>query len=144
MTGQTSSNGRWCTFRRVLPSDLAAIDAFCDEVRVSMAELGLSGDVFPVGMVLHESLVNAIVHGNKQGVGKRVFVTLRLGTRWIVLRVADEGVGFDWRRLGATVPGVESTGGRGLPIYGLYADRVSFNECGNQVTLVRNRGGRST
>lgn len=142
---ETPIPSRGCrTLRRAMPSDLDAVDAFCAEARRTMVELGMSGEIFPVAMLLHESLVNAIVHGNKRAVGKRVCVTVRLGTRWIVLRVTDEGAGFDWRRPDATVPGVESTGGRGLPIYAMYADTVSFNECGNQVTLVRKRGGRST
>ena len=54
--------------------------------------------------------------------------------------MADDGPGFDWRAALRLDPGDTATCGRGLKIYAMYADRVSFNEAGNRVVL--ERGGR--
>ncbi len=62
---------------------------------------GLDDDaVHWVGVALRESVINAIKHGNQQDPQKRVFVELATsrelsGTAELVIRVRDEGPGFD-------------------------------------------------
>ncbi|HEY7792123.1 MAG TPA: ATP-binding protein [Vicinamibacterales bacterium] len=53
-----------------------------------------------VGVALRESVINAVTHGNRQDARKRVFVELALGRlasgeSELVIRVRDEGPGFD-------------------------------------------------
>lgn len=48
-----------------------------------------------VGIAVREGLANAIKHGNRQDPDKRVEVELRLDGSDIVIRVTDEGEGFD-------------------------------------------------
>jgi anti-sigma regulatory factor (Ser/Thr protein kinase) len=55
---------------------------------------------------------------------------------WIVIRVADQGRGFERVVPAPTDCGLAASG-RGLGIYGLYADRVRFNDRGNRVALFR-------
>jgi serine/threonine-protein kinase RsbW len=62
---------------------------------------------------------------------------VRVGPRKARLAVADDGPGFDWRAALAADTRDTATCGRGLKIYALYADRVSFNEAGNRVVLER-------
>jgi anti-anti-sigma factor len=68
-----------------------------------------------------------------------------IGREWIRLQVSDEGPGFAWRRtLQKRLDAAEPTG-RGLRLYALYAERVRFNRCGNQITLwigKKNRMGK--
>ncbi|MDE3153491.1 MAG: ATP-binding protein [Acidobacteriota bacterium] len=62
---------------------------------------GLDEDaVHWVGVALRESVINAIKHGNRQDPAKRVFIELATthelgGTAELVIRVRDEGLGFD-------------------------------------------------
>ncbi|MBP8815587.1 MAG: ATP-binding protein, partial [Desulfobulbus sp.] len=92
--------------------------------------------VFAVDLLLREFLNNAILHGNRLDASKLVQVEVRVGRRVIVLSVADEGPGFDWRSRRCHKSGATDTSGRGLEIGRLYADRIRFNRAGNRVILV--------
>lgn len=117
-------------------STAACTDSFCREMRTFLGAHGLEALAFDMELLARESLTNAIEHGNKGDVGKRVFAGLYLGTRWLLLRVRDQGSGFDHREgVAAVAPDLGSERGRGLPILRLYADRVSFNTEGNQVSI---------
>jgi anti-sigma regulatory factor (Ser/Thr protein kinase) len=122
---------------RDLPSKPVEVDTFCCDVRRILTDIGLSADVFPVEMLLRESLNNALIHGNCRDCEKLVRAEVRIGRKWIVLKVADEGAGFSPRKVLNALPGPEMTCGRGLAIYFLYAHRVSFNSKGNQVSFWR-------
>jgi anti-sigma regulatory factor (Ser/Thr protein kinase) len=122
---------------RELASRPSEVDTFCRAVRGMLTEAGLLADVFPVEMLLRESLNNALIHGNCNDCGKTVRAEVRVGRKWIVLKVADEGAGFQHRKALNTLPGPDETCGRGLALYSLYAQRVSFNSKGNQVSFWR-------
>lgn len=126
---------------RELLSNLAEVDGFCLETRNLLTSLGLLSQLFPVEMLLRESLNNAIIHGNCCDCQKKMHVEVRIGRKWIILRVTDEGAGFDSRRAIREFPASDATSGRGLAIYSLYADRVSFNSKGNRVCFWRARTG---
>ena len=123
--------------QRDLPSEPLQVDSFCREVRGNLTEIGLVSEVFPVEMLLRESLNNALIHGNCNDCEKLVRAEVRIGRKWIVLKVADEGAGFNPRKVINALPVPEMTSGRGLAIYFLYAHQVSFNSSGNQVSLRR-------
>jgi serine/threonine-protein kinase RsbW len=115
-------------------------------IRALLQGQGLQAVVFCVELLAREFLNNAILHGNQRDAAKHVTLQLRVGRRWIHLRVVDEGAGFAWRR---TMPRVlpEDTAdcGRGLAIGARYADRVRYNRRGNAVSLrieKDNHGGR--
>lgn len=86
-------------------------------------------------LLAREALNNAILHGNRNRPGKTARLDLRLGRRWMRMQVEDEGDGFNWRAVRFRVPDNSDTSGRGLSIISLYADRVSFNRSGNQITF---------
>lgn len=48
-----------------------------------------------VGIAVREAVANAIKHGNGQDPKKRVEVTLAIADQELVIRVVDEGEGFD-------------------------------------------------
>ena len=122
---------------RDLASQPVAVDSFCCEVRKILLQCDLAADVFPVEMLLRESLNNAVIHGNCWDCRKTIRAEVRVGRKWIVLSVEDEGTGFNPRKTMNTVPSPETTSGRGLALYFLYAQRVSFNSKGNRVSLWR-------
>src|SRR5690348_8935327 len=79
--------------------------AMLDLVQAASDSIGhLAGldedEIHWVGVALRESVINAVTHGNQQDARKRVFVELAVGalpdgSTELVMRVRDEGPGFD-------------------------------------------------
>ena len=99
--------------------------------------------VFAVRLALDEALANAIKHGNLYDAAKKVTVRCRIENDGIKIVVADEGKGFDYDQLpDPTAPDrLELPSGRGLLLMNAYMDSVRFNDKGNEVTMVKGRGG---
>jgi len=130
----TPSPQAW-RLRRTLRPALADIDGVCVIVRNRLKQTAHAADCFTVELLLREALANAVTHGCRDRAGGRVRCEVRFTGASVRILVADDGSGFDWRaRLGAEPPELE-TGGRGLCLYSLYADSVTFNESGNRVAL---------
>lgn len=96
-------------------------------------------DPITLRLCLEELLHNAMEHGNRCDVSKKVYITVKAEPTRATIRVRDEGEGFDHlRQEGARgeVPDVLSERGRGLLIVRHYADELRFNREGNEATLV--------
>jgi serine/threonine-protein kinase RsbW len=122
-------------FSSMVPSSLEEVETVCSRTKQLLSNEGLSGNIFAVDLLLREFLNNAIVHGHHQDRNKRVRVTVQLRRKWIVLRITDQGEGFDWRSAKREIPGPEATSGRGLAIATNYANRIQFNDNGSQATI---------
>ena len=122
-------------FNRSVPSRMEEIDGVCTDARQVLEAAGLEIRQFDTELLLREFMANAIEHGNGLAAEKQVSVDFRIGPRWIVVRIADEGTGFPWRERHWHPPGESETSGRGLAIGALYARRVRYNSAGNQVTI---------
>jgi serine/threonine-protein kinase RsbW len=91
---------------------------------------------FRVGLT--EALANAMMYGNSHDPSKRVVVEVALQAGRIQARITDQGKGFD----PSAVPDPTSPEnltkpcGRGLFLMRQLLDEVSYNDQGNQVTLV--------
>jgi serine/threonine-protein kinase RsbW len=91
---------------------------------------------FRVGLT--EALSNAMINGNEEDPRKRVRLEVFLEDDRIMVRVTDEGEGFD----PGDVPDPTSpknllkSGGRGLFLMRQLMDEVHYNERGNSVTMV--------
>ena len=59
---------------------------------------------------------------------KQVRCSLRLKGRRLIIAVADEGDGFDWRAARRQAGGIPDMSGRGIEILRQYANRVRFND----------------
>ncbi|MBN1959206.1 MAG: ATP-binding protein [Desulfuromonadales bacterium] len=119
----------------ILTSQLQSVDPACERVNELLTTQGLEKFHFPVELVLRELLNNAILHGNRQQPDKRVTLEVRVGWRWIKLRVQDQGSGFNWRQTRRLPPNIEATSGRGMAITRLYAQRLHFSDGGRQVEV---------
>lgn len=133
--GPETGTSREKGFSRSVPSRMEEIDGVCTDARRLLAAAGLEIRQFDTDLLLREFMTNAIEHGNRLAAEKRVSVNFRIGPRWIVVRIADEGNGFPWRKRHWHPPGESETSGRGLAIGALYARRVRYNSAGNQVTI---------
>jgi len=124
------------SLHREIPSRLREVDGVCREIRSLLEGHGLEGSCYPVELVTREFLNNAIIHGNHQEEDKKVGLDLRVGRKWILLRIVDEGTGFNWRKARRMPPPEDTaTSGRGLYLGGLYGQRMAFNRRGNRVKV---------
>lgn len=127
------------TVERSLPSSLAGgYIEFIQQVLSELTKLGWQQrDLFGVQMALEETISNGIRHGNKEDPNKLVHVQCRLGPNRFWAQIRDEGKGF----FPDSVPdcccaeNLEAPGGRGLTLIRGFMTRVSYNECGNCITL---------
>jgi serine/threonine-protein kinase RsbW len=123
-----------------LPTDIGSIERAVEYVmercRGCQQEARRLHFNFRVGLT--EALSNAMLYGNSHDPSKRVLVEIALQAGRLEARVTDQGSGFD----PSTVPDPTSPEnlakpcGRGLFLMRQLLDEVSYNDQGNQVTLV--------
>lgn len=95
-------------------------------------------NVFEVQTALVEVVNNALEHGNRHDSSKRLFFSGRLSAAKLLVRIRDEGNGFDYEKM--IVPRAELSDplalrGRGLFLVRNLVSRVSFNQTGNEIIL---------
>ncbi|MCE1166218.1 MAG: ATP-binding protein [Bacteroidetes bacterium] len=75
-------------------------------------------------IAVSEALMNAIVHGNKESDGKRVFVDVYESEEEISVIIKDEGCGFDYTSIPdpTTDENLHKDHGRGLYIMKILTD----------------------
>lgn len=118
-----------------------------------------------IELALDEALTNAMFHGNldipsqlkeqdfsafyelavrrlieEPYASRRVEVIFSFDEKLAVFSIVDQGRGFDWRGYMNMEPDSEAAYGRGLLIIRTLANAVSYNEKGNRVTLIFDRG----
>jgi len=91
---------------------------------------------FRVGLT--EALSNAMLYGNLRDPSKRVLVEVAYRAGRLQARVTDQGAGFDPTQVPdpTTPENLTKACGRGLFLMRELLDEVSYNDQGNQVTLV--------
>jgi serine/threonine-protein kinase RsbW len=84
------------TVERFLESTLDSVD-HAEELAVGMAQrAGFDeDDLLKIGMAVRESVVNAVVHGNRYNANKKVCFSVTKNSERFTIRIADEGDGFD-------------------------------------------------
>lgn len=122
-----------------MPSKIEAISPFIDRL-MGLIERShcVPGDPIDVKIALREALANAILHGNRQVVQKKVHISCRIRP-WeqLSIVITDEGSGFDPEHvLDPTTPGsIFSCGGRGICLMKAFMDLVHFDLGGRRVRL---------
>lgn len=126
----------------VIPSDLHSARRVEDRIVRETEELGYSPQcAFAIRLALEEAMVNAHKHGNHGDPSRRIAITYSITPKRAVVRVRDEGGGFDPQLVpDPTAPDrIPLPNGRGIMLMRSYLDEVSFNERGNEVQLVMER-----
>lgn len=87
-----------------------------------------------------EAVNNAIYHGNQGNPDKRIKIGFESGEKNIKFSVCDEGKGFDFNNLpDPTDPlNIDKLNGRGVFLMKNLADKVEFNNNGQEVMLTFN------
>ncbi len=89
-------------------------------------------------MAVREAVINAIRHGNREQPGKRVEVAVDSGPDELVVRVSDEGQGFDPDSLPdpREPENLLKPSGRGIFLMNQYLDAVEYSFPPSQGTVV--------
>ena len=92
-------------------------------------------------MAVEKALMNAIKHGNESNPDKPVHVVLQFSDTQFYGKITDQGVGFDPEciRDPTTDENVGKTCGRGVMLMKNFVDTVSYNACGNEVEMTKQR-----
>jgi len=131
------------TVERSLDSTLESVDS-AEELATKMAErAGLEDeDLMKIGMAVRESMVNAVVHGNRYNANKKVRFSVAHTTDRFTIRIADEGEGFDVESLPDPLApeNLLRTSGRGIFLIRSFMDEFDIRRGdtgGMEVTLVK-------
>lgn len=127
-----------------IPSNLAEKNPIIDEILQILQKKGFLDEEDEVWsrLCLDEILVNAIKHGNKEDIGKKVSVTLFTSQNQWSIRVEDEGEGFDPEelpQLQETDEYWEAEHGRGIILISSYMDEIWYYDKGNRVQLTKSK-----
>lgn len=129
-----------------LPNDLGAIERAVGTMMERCGEVGFDGGKLRLNfrVCVTEALANAMLYGNGRDPRKRVRIEANISAERIVVRVTDEGRGFDPDSLPDPTHPANLTrpGGRGIFLIRKLMDRVEFNEQGNSITMVLRAGPR--
>ena len=88
------------TVDKVLDSTLESVDSAEEAVLREAHKLGFDeDDLHRIGMSVRESMVNAVVHGNRYNARKKVRLTISHTPDRLEVVIADEGEGFDMSSL---------------------------------------------
>ncbi|MBN1598469.1 MAG: ATP-binding protein [Bacteroidales bacterium] len=84
-----------------------------------------------------EATNNAIMHGNKLDENKDVTISFRLKEKKLMIKVDDEGNGFDYKNIpDPTAPeNIENVNGRGIFLMEKLSDNINFSRNGATVEL---------
>jgi serine/threonine-protein kinase RsbW len=94
-----------------------------------------------ISLAVHETAVNAIIHGNQYSTDKKVRLEIALGANQLRIKIADQGAGFDPESFCSLEPeDLFRCSGRGVSLSRQVMDEYSVRllpEGGSEVTLVK-------
>src|SRR4051812_49190709 len=128
---------------RFLDSTLDSVDR-AEELALGVAQrAGFDDDdLMKIGMAVRESMVNAVVHGNRYNSHKKVQLWVTHSAERFTIRIADEGEGFDFEALPDPLApeNLMRTSGRGIFLIRSFMDEFEMRHRephGTEVTLVK-------
>jgi serine/threonine-protein kinase RsbW len=130
-----------CQFHLALGSRFENIELVQVVLDESLRRLDCDDDTrYWVGIAVREAVANAIKHGNRQDPGKKVEIDLQVDDGELVISVADEGNGFDPKRVADPLSpeNLLKPDGRGIFYMGKFMDGVEYrfrDGGGTEVTL---------
>ena len=139
---RTAHSTPFVELRQSLSSQVAIVSPFVDQLmRFILKFRSADGTEIDIEMALLEALANAVIHGNGDNSGKRIYVSCRCYMDGEVsITVRDEGKGFD--SISVADPTLLEnrlfTHGRGIYLMKTLMDEVSFEEGGSVVRMRKN------
>jgi len=128
---------------RLLDSTLDSVDD-AEEIALGVARrAGFDDDdLMKIGMAVRESVVNAVVHGNRYSANKKVHFSVAHSGQRFTIRIADEGEGFEFEALPDPLApeNLMRASGRGIFLIRSFMDEFDMRHrepSGIEVTLVK-------
>lgn len=121
-------------------STLESVDSAEDTVLKAAGDLGFGeDDLHKIGIAVRESMVNAVVHGNRYNIRKKVHLQVKRGTDRLIVEIRDEGEGFELESI--PDPLAEENllrhSGRGILLMQAFMDEFEMNRAAPKGTAVR-------
>jgi serine/threonine-protein kinase RsbW len=129
----------------LLESTLDSVDSAEALVLKHARELGFSeDDLHDLGMAVREAMVNAVVHGNRYNLKKKVHLSVGKESDRISVRITDEGEGFERSELPDPLAeeNLLRQSGRGLLLIQAFVDEFHMERVpplGTEVRMVKYR-----
>ncbi len=120
----------------VIDSELSEIQKVESFLKDKFAECDLPAKYFnKVLLCVSEAVVNAIKHGNKSNLHKKVSISVWCNDKEVQIQVEDEGEGFDIVKVeDPTIKeNIRKESGRGIYIIKKLTDTLEYNKKGNKV-----------
>jgi serine/threonine-protein kinase RsbW len=139
LTGETKCVEWW------LDSTLESAETAENAVLEIAARAGFSEeDLHKIGMAVRESMVNAVVHGNRYSANKKVHLLVTQADNYLTVKIADEGEGFDLSQLPDPLAeeNLLKQSGRGILLIRAFVDEFRVERgrsSGTEVTLTKYR-----
>jgi len=127
----------------VLESDLKNVEVAEEITRRISSTAGFGeDDQHKIDMAVHETLINAIWHGNRNDPSKHVWLRFEIFSDRLEIRVRDQGNGYDPSKVPnpLTQENLLAVSGRGIFLMRTFMDEVRVNTRegqGAEVTLVK-------
>lgn len=129
-----------------MDSTLESVDAAENLVLQIAQESGFGEeDLHKIGMAVRETMVNAVVHGNRYSLKKKVHLAAGFEDDRLSVRIADEGEGFEPKDLPDPLAeeNLLRQSGRGLLLIQAFVDEFDMRKgeppLGTEVKLVVNK-----
>ncbi|HUU12565.1 MAG TPA: ATP-binding protein [Terriglobia bacterium] len=126
-----------------LESDLNRVEMVEEIARRVSATAGFDeDDQHKIEMAVHESVINAIWHGNKNDPSKQVWLRFQIFDDRLEIRVRDQGIGFDPSSVANPLKeeNLLNVSGRGIFLIRTFMDEYRVKKLegqGTEVTLVK-------
>ena len=140
----TDTHGEKVDVDTQLESTLESVDRAEELVVESAKKAGINeDDSLSLGMAVRECMVNAVVHGNRYNVNKRVHLKVARTSAQLTITIADEGEGFDLESLPDPLAeeNLLKHSGRGIFIIREFTDDFQVRRLrpsGTEVTMTKN------
>lgn len=126
--------------RIVIDNDAHKLKEVSGSLMDKLKSKGVAEDiVFDVHVAFEEALRNAMVHGNKEHPRKKVVVETEVTDSEVILKVEDEGEGFDPGEIPNPTVGdnVLKESGRGVFLIKHLMDKVEYLNSGRKVIMTK-------
>ena len=131
------------TVNKVLDSTLDTVDCV-ESIAFEVARrAGFRGDrLSEICFAVHETTVNAVIHGNRYSPQKKVLVAISVSEAGLKITIGDEGDGFDAEALPdpLVAQGLLQDHGRGVYLSRSFMDEYHVHPVetgGTEVTLIK-------
>jgi len=126
-----------------LESDLKNVEV-AEEISLRMASTAgfAEEDQHRIEMAVHESMINAIWHGNKNDSSKSVWLRFQILRDRLEIRIRDQGNGFDLKHIPDPLAdeNLLNVSGRGIFLIRSFMDEFRVEQiagAGTEVTMVK-------